>query len=466
MIAALTAYEGLLLRRDRRAWRALWCLAALVLIAFAVNLGQVIDANAAKREVAAAERARWLGQGEKDPHSAAHYSIFAFKPTPLLAALDPGVEPFVGQTVWLEAHVQNDLLYRPQGEASALQRAGLTSPAGLLIGLAPLIAFLLAFTAVAMDRERGTLRLALGAALRPRTIVIAKGLAIWSILSLVLVVPVTLAATVALWVVVGWDADALLRLALWATAMSAYLGLLSALGVAASLLAGSVRGALALLFGLWILLALALPRWASSAVEQARPLPATQSVKQQLQDEAPAYWTAEQAQQRRAELLARYGADRAEALPVNLRGAELDLSERHSHAAFDRVLGNFYDRVEAQDQAFAAVGLLSPSAAMQTLSPWLAGSDFHHHRRFVDGAEHYRRELVNRMNREVMRQPNGDSAKPGGDARLWAQIPEFVHRSPSLIQAGGAAGWALWALAVWVALACWALARAARRLRP
>ena len=466
MIVALTAYEGLLLRRDRRAWLALWCLAALVLVAFAVNLGQVIDGNAAKREVAAAERARWLGQGEKDPHSAAHYSIFAFKPTPWLAALDPGVEPFVGQTVWLEAHVQNDLLYRPQGEASALQRAGLTSPAGLLIGLAPLVAFLLAFTAVAMDRERGTLRLALGAALRPRTIVIAKTLAIWSILSSALVAPVSVAALLANWLAAGWDADALLRLALWAAAMTVYLGLLSAIGVAVSLLAGSVRGALALLFGLWILLAVALPRWAGSAVEQARPLPATQSVKQQLQDEAPAYWTAEQAKQRRAELLARYGAKRDQDLPVDLRGAELDLSERHSHAAFDRVLGNFYDRVEAQDQAFAAVGLLSPSAAMQTLSPWLAGSDFHHHRRFVDGAEQYRRELVNRMNREVMRRPADGAAKPTGDARLWRQIPEFVHRPPGLLQAAAGAGWALWALTVWTALALWALARAARRLRP
>ena len=467
MSASLTAYEWTLLRRDRRAWWALLCLGALVLIAFAADLSALAGANADKAEVARAERARWLGQGEKDPHSAAHYSIFAFKPTPVLAALDPGVEPFVGQAVWLEAHVQNDALYRPQGEASALQRTGLTSPAGLLIGFAPLVAFLLAFTAVAMDRERGTLRLALGAALRPRAIMTSKVLAIWLALVAVLVAPVTLAAAMASFVLDAFNADALLRLSLWAAAMSLYLALLTAIGVTVSMLAGSVRGALALLFGLWIVLGLALPRWANSAVESARPLPSSQAVKQQLIDEAPSFWTAEDAKKHQASLLAKYGVSDKRDLKVDLRGAELDLSERHSHEVFDRVLGGFYDRVQDQDRAYAAMGWLSPMAAMQSLSPLLAGSDFAHHRSFIDGAERYRRALVNRMNQDVMAHPlNGEQPRHTGGAGLWAQIDEFQHRPPALATAWRDGAAAVFALLGWSALAFAALLLGARRIRP
>ena len=140
MIASLVRMEAMMLLRERRIAGALATAAVLVLMAWAWASAGLLREDAAKREVAAAERARWLGQEAKDPHSAAHYSIHAFKPILPLAALDPGIEPFVGQSVWLEAHHQNDPLYRPQADASRLQRAGLPNPAALSLLLAPLLA--------------------------------------------------------------------------------------------------------------------------------------------------------------------------------------------------------------------------------------------------------------------------------------------------------------------------------------
>ncbi|UHQ25109.1 DUF3526 domain-containing protein [Lysobacter sp. 5GHs7-4] len=467
MKASLTAYEWTLLRRDRRAWWALLCLGALVLLAFVANSAQLAQANADKHRIAKEERARWLGQGEKDPHSAAHYSIYAFKPAPILAALDPGVEPYVGQALWLEAHAQNDMLYRPQGEASLLQRSGAVSPAGLLIGFAPLVAFLLAFGAMAVDRERGTLRLALGAATRPAAIVKTKALAIWLALLAVLLLPSVLAAAALAVARQALDADFLLRLGAWSLTMAAWLGLLAALGLAVASLAHGVRTALAVLFGVWIVFALALPRWADSAVERARPLPTTQSVKQRLAEEAPAFWTAETGRENQARLLAQHGVRSKEALKVDLRGAELDMSERHGYRVFDRVLGDFYQRVLAQDRAYAAWGWLSPAIAVQSLSPAYAGSDFAHHRAFIDGAEAYRRTLVNRMNQDVMAHPTQNGgARHTNDVSLWSQIPEFRHAAPTLTAAWGNAAPALWALSLWCVLGLSALALAARRLRP
>lgn len=466
MIARLVVYEWILLRRDRRSLAALACLALLLLAAIAVNAAALARDNAAKRQVAAAERERWLAQPAKDPHSAAHSSIYAFKPAPPLAALDLGVEPFVGQAVWLEAHLQNDMLYRPQGEASVLDRAGLRHPAALLIALAPLLAFLLAFTTVARERERGTLRFALGAAVDPRVLPLAKALAVWSALVATLVVPLVLAAAIAALAGDTLDTDVVLRLLAWCGGAALYLGVFAILGVAVALRAPDARLALALLFGVWAVLALALPRLASTAAVALQPLPATQAVKQQLIDEAPSYWSAEQGRRNEAQILAAAGVQRKQDLGANYRGLELDLAERHSHGVYDRVLGGFHDRVVAQDRLFATLAWLSPAIALNALSPALAGTDFAQHRAFIAAAEHYRRDLVNAMNAQVAaHRPGADGKAYAGDAALWAAQPEFRYTAPRLTQAGMAAPpWI--ALLAWLAAALLWLTRTARSLRP
>ncbi|HSX59810.1 MAG TPA: DUF3526 domain-containing protein [Tahibacter sp.] len=465
-LLSLVVYEWILLRRDRRAAGALIVLAVLLVAAFVVNAAALARDNAAKTQTAAAERARWLAQPAKDPHSAAHYSIYAFKPVPALAALDFGVEPFVGQAVWLEAHVQNDLLYRPQGDASALDRAGLRHPAVLLATLAPLVAFLLAFATAARERERGTLRLALGVADSPRRLAFAKAAAVWLALVAALVLPLVLAAAADRSVTGTWHADVLARLAAWTCAAAIYLAVFAVAGVAIALYARDTRLALIALCGVWAAVVLALPRFTSTAADAARPLPSTQSVKQQLFDEAPSYWSAETSRENEAAILAQAGVSRREELRANYRGLELDRAERYSQAVFDRVLGGFHDRVIAQDEAFGALAWLSPAIAFAALSPALAGTDFAHHRRFIDAAERYRRQLVNTMNAEVAaHRPGADGKAHAAGPELWASQPAFVHEPPRLGEAGSA-GPAFAALTLWLLAASLLLARVARRLQP
>ncbi|MGJ4728771.1 ABC transporter permease subunit [Luteimonas sp. SDU101] len=465
MTGSLIQLELAILRRDRRAWWSLLALAVLVLLAFVAIASEAARVDHDKQQVAAAERARWVGQGEKDPHSAAHYSIFAFKPSPALGALDPAAGPFVGQTVYLEAHHQNDMLYRPQQNASLLQRIGFASPAALIAGFGPLIVFLLAFTLVAQDRERGTMRLALGAALRPRAIVIAKALAVWFATSGLLVAPVAIVSLG--WLAMGGrlDGDILLRTLCWCAVMIAYLALLSAIGAAISLRMDNARLALTALFGLWILFSLALPRIASGFVDATWPLPSSQSVRQQMTEEAPAFWSDEDNVRHRAMLLERYGVSRIEDVP-NPRMAELDLVERHSHEVFDRILGGFYAKVAAQDRMFAVLGFLSPTIAAQAASASVAGSDFSHHRHFIDEAEQYRRDLVNRMNADGMAHRAHGTERHTNDERLWSQVPEFNYQAPPLGRLSWTALPAFAALLAWIGLAAIVLVLASRRMRP
>lgn len=456
-----------MLWRERRVLTFAAFVLAAALIAAAAQFMEIHRGDLDKSAVAHAERERWLNQGVKDPHSAAHYSIYAFKPAAPLAVLDGGVESYVGQTVWLEAHVQNDLLYRPKGEATLLQRAGSAGPSGLVVLLAPLVVFLLAYFVVAVERDRGTFALALSSARTPRVLMLSRALLLWLVAALVLVAPIALVAGASAVARDVFSADVGARLAIWTTVMIAYVGVLVFVGLAVVLRVRDVRLAMLALFGFWALVVAIAPRALANAVEVIRPLPSTESVKTRMETEAPAYWGAEVSDARLAALLQKYGVSRKQDLPVDERGSQLDAAENHSHEVFDRVLGDFYDRVEGQDRLFGDLGWLSPAVAVQSLSALLAGTDFHHHRPFIDAAEHYRRALVNRMNSELVKRPlNDGEARYTAGAELWAQVPEFRFEPPQLGSVSGFAGAPALALSAWLAVAVLAFVVACRKVQP
>ncbi|MXY30264.1 MAG: hypothetical protein F4Y48_03535, partial [Gammaproteobacteria bacterium] len=123
-----------------------WC-SVLVGALLLVSLGHGwVQARNAQQEHAAAQataRDHWESQGEKNPHSAAHYGIYAFKPRLALSFVDEGVDPYTGTSVWLEAHRQNDFLLRPAQDATAPQRIGALTAAQVLQHLVPLLIILL-----------------------------------------------------------------------------------------------------------------------------------------------------------------------------------------------------------------------------------------------------------------------------------------------------------------------------------
>ena len=89
---------------------------------------------------AATDRALWTGQGAKNPHAAAHFGQYAFKPQSPLALADPGVDAYVGEAVWLEAHRQNEAQFRSARDTGVAARLGGLSFAFVLQTIMPLVA--------------------------------------------------------------------------------------------------------------------------------------------------------------------------------------------------------------------------------------------------------------------------------------------------------------------------------------
>ncbi len=418
-----------------------WC-AILVGALLLVSLGHGwAQARSAQQEHAAAQataRDHWESQGEKNPHSAAHYGIYAFKPRLALSFVDEGVDPYTGTSVWLEAHRQNDFLLRPAQDATAAQRIGALTAAQVLQHLVPLLIILLTFGALAGERERGTLRQLLATGIGRRELAVGKALGIAGALALLLV-PAALVGAAAL--VVGSPGPAASPLARGVVLAGVYLAYFTAflaLSLAVSAWARSARTALVILLGVWVVNGLVAPRVAVDLSKWLHPTPSALEFARNVEREMASGVEDISRPDRAAlteRLLAEHGVERVEDLPVNEVGVYLQESEEFGNRIFDRNYGALWDTFERQGVVHEALAVVAPLLAVRTLSMGLAGTDVEQHRHFATAAEAYRRDLMRRMNGDLAENSRtGDTYLAGPE--LWEETPPLEYAAPTL-------GWVL-----------------------
>lgn len=445
--------------------------AVLVLLAAALATGWRAwrDASALRESAARATRAAWLAQSPKNPHSAAHYGVYAFKPEPALSFVDRGVSSYAGALTFLEAHRQNDFKYRPAQDAAAAARFGEWTAAAVLQVLVPLLIVVLGFGAFAGERERGTLRPLLALGVSPARLALGKALGM-------LLGPAALLGAGALVLsgaaAGGAGADLAWRACALALAYGVYFAAWTALTLAASAAARATRPALVALLGVWAVQVLLVPRLAADVARAARPAPTAFAFNARVERELaaePGGGTAAAREARfRDSVLRAYGATSVDALPINFRGLTLAAGERHGNAVFDAAYGDLAATYAAQDRVRAALAWGAPVLAVRELSMALAGTDAAQFRDFQQAAERYRRALVGRMNDALVtigRARDGTAAD--GDARLWATVPEFRYEAPGVGRVLAGAWPDLAALGAWLVAGVVALGLAVRRgLRP
>jgi ABC-2 type transport system permease protein len=416
-------------------------------------------------------REQWLKQPAKNPHSAAHYGIYAFKPKLLPALLDRGVDPYTGVAAWLEAHKQNEFKFRPAQDATAVQRFGELTAATVLQLLIPLLIVLLSFAAFAGEREQGTLRQLLSLGVCKTVLVWGKALGIASALG-VLLVPATLIGVVALALT---SENGMLpasggRLVWLAASYLLYFGIFVGVSLAVSAWAPSARLALLGLLAFWIANGLIAPRAAADVAKRVHPTPSTFSFQQAIERDLRGGIDGHDAEDKRAaalkaRVLKQYNVGRLEDLPVSFAGISLQEGEEHGNIVFDKHYGQLWDGYGRQDRLKQLAGLAAPMLAISSLSRGLAGTDFAQHRDFAQAAEQYRRLLVKQMNdymtEHAGKQDFGYLAQPA----VWANVPAFVYAAPATSWVLRQQALSLALLALWLLAATLAALVATKRMR-
>lgn len=410
----------------------------------------------------ARDRQTWEAQGERNPHTVAHFATWALRPLTAGALLDPGVTPYAGAAIWMEAHNQNPARARPIEDSVTSGALGTFSLAWVLQMLAPLLIAVLAAGSVARERERGTLRLLVASGQSAAQLVGAKYRSLLAAISVILLPLLVIGVGAAM---LAGPANAA-GLALWLIAYAVFLAIVAAVAVAVSTRARSTSQSMLLLVGLWLFAIVLVPRAATSAAEVIAPTPA-----------ADQFWTAmstameaqpdpfgDDAEAFGQAMARRYGVATVEDLPVDFGGLQLEESERLGNIVFDR----FYSELNAlygEQRALLRWGnILSPLPALQNISMALSGTDMPHQLAFQAQAERHRRAMVTELNTDLIENAGEAGFDYQADGALWATIEDFRFVPPATATVLRSIWPDALILLAWLMVAAWFVRRSATRL--
>lgn len=455
--------------RFRWATAVLYTLFAVALI---TGYGYYTQTNAEHETAQRTSYTQWLNQDPKSPHAAAHYGLYAYKPVPLMAVLDKGMDDFLGSAVWLEAHNQNDVKFRTIQDSDTLSRFGSLTVGFVLQFLVPLLLILLSYDAVSKERESGTLRILLSTDASVGQLLGGKWLAVLRVVGLYVVGPMLLlsAGTMVLTGGTANFADTLPNLVSWVVFYGLYYGFWAGLGIWVSSRVKQSGLALVGLLGFWACGAFLVPRLCGSVARLYAPTPSALAFTEQVIHDKETGINGEPSAQDYSKMiekqtLAKYGVDSLSQLPVSFAGISLQASENRDWTIYDKNYGELFQQFQRQEQVMEWFNLLSPMLAMRNLSRALAGTDMDKHLDFTDKAEAHRRLVQKVMNTDQT--VNGAKLNQGykASSALWQQVRQFQYRQLGMLEMFGNQLISLLSLLVWSGTVWLLLMGAGRQLR-
>ncbi|NSL87713.1 DUF3526 domain-containing protein [Chitinophaga sp. Mgbs1] len=420
-----------------RTWLA-GCLLLLLMcgIAFTGTLQQ--DAQLQTQRLAADSlfRAQWDQLRAGNPHDAAHFGTWLYKPLSVLSSFDNGIHHVSGYTMRVEAHIQHMSAAAPVQPADNYLRFGAFTPAAVLQLFFPLVIIFCCYQLYVQEREAGTLKLLLIQGGARGVLVRAKaGLAL--LLSNGLLLACLLLLLPALFFWRGGITPAISVQALLLTiAYMLYASVIALLCMAASVLQKRSNQALLLLLAGWLFAVVILPRMAAAAGDMLYPLPA-QSVIQEnisraeksgIHGDEP---RAQRQQQLEARWLKQYQVKTTAELPVNFDAILMQAAEDYMQRIYEDQTRHIDSIIRLQHSITAYTVLLDPYLAIRELSMALCGADYMHHAHFFAAARRYRNDFIAALNHEMAYggSKTGDYSWKA-DATFFKQMPVFRYTPP------------------------------------
>lgn len=457
-----------LLRRDRRAGLLGLLLLMVLVTALASGIAREVRRDAEQARASTAEQHVWESQNTVNPHNAAHFGRYVFKPSAALAALDAGLTEQLGGAVQLEAHRQGIASQRPAEQGTIFSRFGGFSFALALQLLAPLVIILIGFTIFSGGPARALLVQELGGGADPRQLMIGRllglGVVVGALLALLAIVGVALLAGS------GSGSDGYIRLGWLLLGYALYLLCFLALTLGVSALCRDARRALVLLLGFWLIAVVLVPRVAPAIADHLRPAPSALAINEALREQTKrtspgARAVKAEVARQTAALMRRHGVARPDQLPYGLGGLSLTLDEAFSTRLYRAKFEELYRIYAAQAKLERWFALVSPTVALRPFSAAMADADFGAHQHWLRQAEDYRYQVIQALNREQFLRSGKLKSGYTPDIRS-IDVGSFTFAPRTGSAALGGTWPDLLILAAWAGaallLAFWAAARLAR----
>jgi len=419
--------------RDKVAVFGLALLTLLTLIAALTAYEHQRHANAQRAHYQAQADEEFVNQPDRHPHRMAHFGHFLFRPLNPLAAFDPGIDPYTGHTLYLEAHRQNSANFGDVRQSSLLLRFGQLTPAFVLQVLAPLLLVFVGHALLARERESGTLRVLLAQGISTGQLLAGKLLA----LSGFAVLSGLPAALALLWLLSSGMVDEL-RISVLLLGYALWLAIWAFLVTLVSAWCARGRDALLALLAVWAIFVILLPRAVPDMAATIVNLPTRFETDIQVNRDFKALGDPHNPDDPafsafRDRVLAQYGVDTIEELPVNFKGLLGMEGESQSSALFNRYALAALERQLQQNHMIDQAAFLSPILGLRRLSMVTSRTDLVHFSEFLQQGEAYRYDLVqglNRLQAEAMTLEEDQGSTAHISHEHWQQFPRFAYSPP------------------------------------
>lgn len=426
-----------LLREDRFRVMA-FVMIALLIVAAVVSNNYYQWVN--KQHTSAKENARnvWVSQDNKNPHSAAHYGTYAFKPKYPLSLIDQGVDKYAGISIYLEAHKRNDAQYTAAQDQTAISRFGDLTPDFILLFIIPLFIMLIGFNAFTSERENGTLRLLKSQGVSSITLAGGKWLGLF-IAVLMVVIPVLILTILLLSNVQDFGEFKVGALAILFLFYLIYYAVFTNITLAVSAWAKKSNIALVTLLAIWMVACLGMPKVATRIAESVSPYPTqSQFMAAVLEDERKGLDGhdpfSKQAKQLEQETLKKHGVDSVQQLPFNWDGYLMQKGEEHTAEIYFKHHEELKATHESQTNVYRTASVLSPYLPTRFLSMALCRTDYTSHWHFNNAAEKYRIMMMDKLNMHFAENSKYGDWDYQADKSLWSNIPDFSYEPISYSQ--------------------------------
>lgn len=383
-----------------------------------------------------AERAIWENQGDKNPHSAAHYGTYVFKPKHPLSLLDQGVDKYVGTSIFLTAHNRNEAEYSNVADQTGLARFGVLSPDFVLLFIIPLLIILIGYNSITKEREMGTMSLLKSQGATFWKIILGKWMAIFTPIFVIITVLFAIAG-VLLTSIDGYTAFSWRSLAILYIVYLSYYAIFINLVLFVSQRVKKSGVSLVVLLGVWIISCLAAPKAASNFAESKYPYPTRQEFattiskakKEGLDGHNP--WS-EEAKQLEKDVLSEYGVDSLHQLPFNFSAYRMQKGEEYQASIYKNNYAKLKELFEKQTATYNTLSLISPFLPARFLSMGIARTDYHSHWSFTDASEEYRIATQKFLNENLATNTKYGERGYLANAETWKKLPKFEYQPQEL----------------------------------
>ena len=424
------------LLRDGRVRTSFGIVVLLLVVAVWISAKQYQNTNKQYEVAQTAERAIWDNQGEKNPHSAAHYGTYAFKPKYPLSLLDQGVDKYAGVSIFLEAHKRNEAQYSAASDQTGLARFGDLTPDFILLFIIPLLIILLGYNAFTKEREMGTLTLLKSQGAISWKWIFGKWMAVFFpilIITAILFVAAGLVLSnlkdygVFQWTSLWW------MFIIYTVYYMVFINLV--LFISSRVKKSGVS--LVVSLSLWILACLAIPKAASNIAEDKYPYPTRQEFmanvlkdkKRGLDGHNP--WS-KQAKLLEATVLKEHGVDSLSQLPFNFDAYRMQKGEEHEAKVYFKHYNYLKDQFANQSKVYKNLAVFSPYLPTRFMSMAIAHTDYATHWNFADAAEQYRVASQKFLNNNFAQNSSYGNWGYRADASFWKELPTFAYDPPEL----------------------------------